>query len=290
MKSLIKIAILGEKGIIGAWLKDLFKSRGHTILASDQETQSKNPQIVKEADIILIAVPLLETSKVINQIKDNLTEDKLVVEFTSSKTKFIEELLATKAKVLSLHPMFAPYVNKEETNFNFHNKFAGERLIFSNVRNHQIFSKDILQIFIDEGLQLIESEVAEHDKVMSIVQGITHFLSLALLMTMKKSKIDSSKSFDFASPIYKMRLGSAARIVMQNADLYHGIFTQNSFLPEVLDKLEDSIKELRKIVSDDDCNKMKGLFFELKELLGETGVKSFDETEKMIEFLRSSKE
>ena len=67
----------------------------------------------------------------------------------------------------------------------------------------------------------------EHDKYMSIVQGLTHFSYISLASTIRKLNINVKESRNFSSPVYTIMLDMVSRVVYQNPYLYYSIQKNN---------------------------------------------------------------
>ena len=75
--------------------------------------------------------------------------------------------------------------------------------------------------------EIVQTTPSEHDKYMSIVQGLTHFSFIALASTIRKLNINVKESRNFSSPVYSMMLDMVSRIVFQNPHLYYSIQKNN---------------------------------------------------------------
>lgn len=244
--------IIGGDGLIGAWLRSILAKNNHDVIFSDINTELTNADIAKKSDIIFIAVPLKDTCKVITEIKSSLRADQLLIDCASAKTKIIPHLLATPCEVFSIHPMFAPY------NYDV----QGQKLIVSEVRV-ETRHKCIIDMFIREGLQVTYTTIEEHDRIMGIIQGVTHFSSIAMINTLFEEGIALERTLDFSSPIYRTRLSVATRILSQDSSLYHSIFNDNPHCFEVIEKFIEVSKALSDTIKQE--AEFKKLFIELKE-------------------------
>jgi prephenate dehydrogenase len=55
---------------------------------------------------------------------------------------------------------------------------------------------------------VVEETPEKHDKMMAVVQGLTHFNMFVWADIMKNMNFDIAKSFSFVSPIYKIMISS----------------------------------------------------------------------------------
>ena len=278
MSSGFKIGIIGSEGLIGSWLKRLFEQWGCELTCSDLNTKVKNIEVVSGCDIIFIAVPLKGTETVIESLKNSFSSSQLLIDCASVKLKIIRKLKETPCDILSIHPMFAPYAEN----------LSGERIIVCKQAESEK-TDFVLNTFIKAGFELTYSDPNEHDRIMGIIQGITHFSSLALILALKNYNLPIEKTLAFASPIYKIRLALAGRILMQDPNLYHGIFTDNSFCLKSIQKYLQDASELQDIISGNDENEFRKIFTELKNYLAGFAPQAKEESERLLEFSRAKK-
>jgi hypothetical protein len=67
----------------------------------------------------------------------------------------------------------------------------------------------------------------EHDRIMAVVQGLMHLTSVQLLTTLRSLGIPLALLRAFSSPVYRVRMDFAARILGQNAEMYADIALGN---------------------------------------------------------------
>lgn len=80
---------------------------------------------------------------------------------------------------------------------------------------------------IESECEIVITTPQEHDKYMSIVQGLTHFSFITLASTIRKLNINVQKSRSFSSPVYSLMLDMVNRIIYQNPHLYYSIQKNN---------------------------------------------------------------
>jgi len=117
------------------------------------------------------------------------------------------------------------------------------------------------KFFKKQGADVFESSAKEHDEMLSVVQGMTHFVHLASASAVRTMAFDLRKSRRFSSPVYKVFSCLMARVALQNPALYAGIQLENP-----------SNKKAR-----------KAFLSEAKKLDGLVSAKSRRQVEKWIE-------
>lgn len=121
--------------------------------------------------------------------------------------------------VIPTHPMFGPYI--EEITW---------QLVILTVEKR--FQESPEYIFLKNFLEKQKAKVHEcspeyHDKMMAVVQGLTHFNMFVVWETMKRLGVSVRDSFNFVSPIYKLMISSVGRYLGQNPRLYADIQMYN---------------------------------------------------------------
>ena len=107
----------------------------------------------------------------------------------------------------------------------------------------------ILKFLESENARVIVTTPEVHDRMMSIVQGLTHFAYISIAATIEKLDIDVKESRKFASPIYNLMLDTIARITAQNPYLVYSIQTKNSYIEETHKTFLETFTDLKNMIS-----------------------------------------
>ena len=210
--------------------------------------EQDNIKAVSDADIIVFSVPIEHMVNTIKEVAPHAPSGCLLVDICSVKmnvTDALNEYAPSDCEILSCHPMFGPSTPSLE----------GQVIIITPIGNRcKRWYDKIIGYFKDNRTHIVISSPEEHDKTMSVVQGLTHFAYISIASTINKLNISVKKSREFASPIYSLMLDMISRIVSQNPYLYYYIqksnkltaLTRNTFI-------EESIK-LAEYVDEDDAD------------------------------------
>lgn len=233
------ITIVGGAGQMGMLFKRFFEELGHQVLIVDRDGGDALEDAAPRADVVMISVPIRETSEVIRQVGPLLKRDALLMDITSLKAKPIEEMLgATEASVIGTHPMFGPGVRS----------FEGQRIVLSVGRDHGGWLEWLRSIFKSRGLFISEIDAAAHDRLMSVVQVLLHYQTQVLGLTLAKSGITIEESLSLTSPAYLLEAYVAARHFAQDSALYGPIEMENAERPAIVDAFIEAAIELRDIL------------------------------------------
>ena len=242
------IGIIGGRGQFGQWCQALFERLGHTISLSDVGTDLSNEELVTRVEVVIVSVPIGVTGAVLERIIPLLRAEQLLMDLTSVKTPFTKHLLAAPCEVLSLHPMFAPSTPSN-----------GQTCVVCRIRPGGA-SQYFLDALIAEGIALVEMTPEDHDRMMAVVQGLTHFQAIAGEHCMAMLGFDTEESLRIASPVYRMRLAMMGRILEQNPRLYAEIQIFNPYVREVVSALLESSRKLADVIDRRDVDAFVEMF------------------------------
>ncbi len=267
------VGIIGGTGKLGGLFKKIFEEESFDVLVSSRSTSLSKEELIRKSDIVIVSVPIESTIGVIREIVPFMTKEKLFIDLTSLKVGPVAEMLKSKADVLGAHPLFAPSIGaiKGQTII-----LCPERI--SNIELYQIVNK----IFIKKGANVLEMSPDAHDKMMGVIQGLTHFSAIALCHSLKDLNFDIKKSFECTSPVYRLTLDMAGRILNQEPELYADISILNPKTSEILSKYIKSAETLFNIIEDRDREGFIKFFEEASEYLGDFTEKAEKESNILI--------
>lgn len=247
-----KVLILGGTGEMGQWFTRFFKERGYEVTVWGKGGKVEVARklnvpfaldleaAIPENDIVIVSVPINATEKTIEEVAPKMKAGSLLMDFTSTKVKPVEAMqrfAPAGIEILGTHPMFGPTIPT----------IRGQTVILVPVKGHsEKWFPVIRQLFEESGAHVEITTAAEHDKLVSVVQGLTHFAYIAIGTTIDKLDFDIKKSRKFVSPVYSIMLDFVGRILGQNPYLYALIQMEN---PGILEVHEAYIKECEELSS-----------------------------------------
>jgi len=228
---------------MGRWIINYLKGKGdfEIIIADPDEIEGTrlvktfgikyeydNKEAVKDSDIVIVSVPVEVTPNVIAEVAPHMKEGSLLIDIASIKTEAVSSMLKhapSSVELLSIHPMFGPRVKDVK----------GQVIAIIPVRPGKWFEK--VKAFLEkEDADVVVTTCEEHDKIMSIVQGLTHFTSIVFAGVIREMNIDLKQSRRFSTPIYNAFLPIVYRVVCQNPELYAQLQVRNPHVLEVQEK------------------------------------------------------
>lgn len=251
----MKITVIGGTRGLGNWIASFMKKKGFDVTITGRnktagETVSKkmgvkyaehNMEAASEADVVVVSVPIAATVETIREIAPSLKKGTLLVDVTSVKEKpsrVMAECAPEGVEVLPTHPMFGPRIRSLD----------GQVVVLTPLKKGEWYPK-VLNFFKSENARILVTTPENHDQMMSIVQGLTHFAYICVASTIERLQIDVKESRKFASPVYSLMLDMIARIVAQNPYLCYSIQTHNIYIKKTHEAFLETVVEMKDMVS-----------------------------------------
>jgi prephenate dehydrogenase len=254
----MKAGIIGGTGRMGRLFVPVFERAGYDVLVSGRTTALTNADLARECDIVIVSVPIRDTVRVIAEIAPLLARNQLLCDFTSLKTGPVAAMLRSKANVAGLHPMFGPTVSS----------LAGQTIIVCPARVEPHLLDRLLSVFRTEGARCTIATPEDHDRMMAVVQGLTHYVTLCMAETIRRLGIDIEETRQYTSPVYQIEMSLIGRLLSQDSDLYADILQLNPYVPAVLAACRSSAADLAAIVGSQDPALFRAFFAENSRNLG----------------------
>lgn len=247
-KSLPVVCIVGGKGRMGHWLINFFSSNNipvTSIIRTDSPEKTK--KIIKEADIIIVSVPIVKTEEVITLVAQHVRKDALIADITSLKIMPLKAMENASSGTLGMHPLFGPSTVITK----------GQKIVFCHQKdnNHVAFLE---KIFADAGIQIIEMSAEEHDYHMAYIQALTHAFNLIYAKIVFDQQDALSKKLD--TPLFMLQSLVMGRVLHQDIGLSADIQLQNPYFMPLIENMAAYSKELLFILQKRDREKFIRLF------------------------------
>jgi len=290
----MKTAIIGA-GKMGRWFTKFFLEEGDTVIVSgrSKEKLSKirddfevktadNINAVKNADRILICVPIENFEDLIKEIHSHIRPDHTVMDICSIKdapVKIMHKYIKT-GTILGTHPMFGPGV-KSIKNQNF--------VLTPTNAKEKMFAKSFRNWLEKKGAKVFIMPPRKHDELMSVVLGLPHFLGLVVCDTlMNHHNFLETRKVSGAS--YKMLLTLAEAVASEEAEFYASLQMN---LPEIdkveglfLEKAEEWLDLVKRKDKSAFVNKVKLVKSKLVEIVPDYTM-SYEVMHRMLEIAKS---
>jgi prephenate dehydrogenase/chorismate mutase len=269
------VAVIGGRGGMGALMARLFGDLGHRVLVADIGTELSAADAAEVADVVIVSVPIDATERVIREIGPRLREDALLMDVTSVKEAPVAAMLeSTRASVVGTHPMFGPNVHS----------LQGQRAVVCRARG-EAWADWVVQMLEARGLTVQETSPAHHDRMMAVVQVLTHFQTQVLGLTLARLGTPLDDTLRFTSPAYLMELYVTARHFDQSPDLYGPIEMRNPATGDVTNAFAAAAAEVATILESGDRERFREMFDEVRMFFGPFTHEALEQSSFLIDRL-----
>lgn len=210
-----RLLIVGGRGRMGRMLASAFSLRGHTVDVLDQG-DALDPARVAAADVVIVAVPMTVAVEVARALAPLVRPDALLCDINSTKRDVCAELARSQGEALGTHPMFGPTVRS----------LRRQKVVVCRVKPGPM-SAWLEAELARMGAELVVSDPDAHDRMMSVVQGLTHFGIMVMGATLARSGLPLATTLAYMSPIYRLEVAMVGRLFSQAAELYQEILISN---------------------------------------------------------------
>lgn len=250
----IHIGIIGGLGKMGRWFHRYFGELGYRVSVADLDTEIKPQDLARTCDVVLVAVPLQHTVEMVRNIGPLVKNNALLMDIASLKSEVVRKMLeVSTAAVIGTHPLFGP----GEPNI------TGQTVVLCPGRGQE-WQEWLNRVLLESGARVAVVSPEIHDYYMAVVQGLTHFSTLVLGLTIHSLGIDLESLKQFATPAFHRRLMEITHLLSQDADLYAAMPMLNSAYGVFYREFERIILELKGVIAKKDMEEFIRLFDEAR--------------------------
>jgi chorismate mutase/prephenate dehydrogenase len=234
-----KALVIGGGGKMGRWFADFLDSQGFDITVADPHNAVDDfPCIADwqsssdEFALTVVAAPLQASAAILETMAVN-GRAGLIFDIGSLKTPLIpalEKLAATGARVTSVHPMFGPDAEL----------LSDKHVLFLDAGCPEATSA-ARKLFDSTMAQQTEMELAEHDRLIAYVLGLSHALNIAFFDVLAESGESVPRLADLSSTTFDAQLEVASKVARENPQLYFEIQSLNQHGLEPLEALAKAV-------------------------------------------------
>jgi prephenate dehydrogenase len=233
-----QITIIGGSGRMGKLFNHQFQTIGHQVNVLENNDWENAEDLLKNAELVLISVPIECTVEIIQKTAKYLNPHTALVDITSIKTEPLAAMLKYHSgAVMGLHPMFGPSVQS----------FAGQKIIVCPGRNDSAFQW-LLDLIQNQSGELIFCTPEEHDKMMIMIQSTRHFCRLSQAVHIAQEQLNIDRSLSMSSPSYRQEIEIIQRLLQQNPQLCVDIMLATEERCQAISLLAETYQRLANLV------------------------------------------
>ncbi len=270
-----QVTLIGGNGQMGQFFAQQLTQANHHVQIMGSQDWPHAPQLLTEADLVLICVPTAQVSAVVQQAAAYLSPGCAIADLTSVKNPPVAAMLKHHVgPVMGLHPMFGPGLSS----------FLSQNVIVCAGRYPQAFQW-LLDLIAAGGGHLRSCTPAEHDRMMATVQAMRQFSALSLGVFLAQEKTDIARNLEFASPPYRIMLNQISRLLGQDPALCVEIMLNSNACTDTISRLATTYSDIAALVAKKDAATLKETFESARcAFAGEIG-RALAESNHMIEGL-----
>ena len=213
---------------MGQWFARFLSKEGNQVVISGRDQirlretanqlgveSASNEQAVSIADAVILSVPVDSFEAVVKEIAHHTHAGQYIFDITSIKTKPVDIMhkYIKKGTVLGVHPMFGPGASG----------IKGQRFVLTPTNTGEQALAEKTKTYLegkDAKVELMKPE--EHDEIMSIVLGLSHFIALVSADTLASlGKLKEAQQV--SGTTYRMLLTMAEGVVSEDPDFYSSL-------------------------------------------------------------------
>jgi len=271
----MKVAIVGGSGKMGQWFARLLAQEGkEVLLVGRSEERFRQVRLdldiksttdvsqVRDADVIVISVPLDAFEAVVKQIAPHTHSGQSVVDFTSLKAEPVDIMHRhiTSAVTLGTHPVFGPGAKSlVNQNFVLTPTNDGETALADKVR-------DYLEA---KGARVSLMAPEEHDRMMTVILGLAHFIAIASADTLlSMDRFQEMKQI--GGTTFRVLHTLMESVISEDPELYASLQMSFPDIGEIEGQFQQSVKTWADLVKSGDRQAFVDRMSALKDRLEET--------------------
>jgi prephenate dehydrogenase len=259
LKTKCRMLIVGGTGGTGSWFARYFKDHGFLVSVwgpSGRVDVAERLGVefacdllaeVADSDVVLLSVPIKETAKVVEEVAPRMKAGSLLMDVTSLKAGPMEAMMKWApegVEVLGTHPMFGPTIPT----------IRGQTVILVPAAGRcDSWLSPMEEIFREGGARVEVLEAEEHDRIMAVIQALTHFAYISIGSTLRSLDFNVAHSRRFMSPVYEIMIDFVGRILAQSPELYASI-QENPEAERVREAYIEECKRLARLADDGDLS------------------------------------
>ncbi len=216
----------------------------------------------KDVDIVIIAVPVIESLKVFDAINGLFNSDIAITDTASAKSlisNHLEENYSSPTNIILSHPM----AGSHNTGVGYADEamFYNKKVLITELLNPKDHCMQlVINLWEGLGAAVFKIDPIKHDEIMSYASHLPHVISYAVLNSIMKNSNEDITTFSAGGLKDFVRIGGS------DPKMWTDIFLSNKeSILKAIDAYKDSLDELSKLLEDDNEKALQDLLTSIKE-------------------------
>ena len=215
---------------------------------------------LKNADLVIVAIPVNATVKGLPEILDKISDTTLVIDVGSTKEDICDVVKnhPKRRNFLAMHPIAGTEFSGPSAAI--HDLFKGKTNIICDVEETAFkLQEKALKLFSEIGMRIRYMKPKAHDKHIAYVSHLSHISSFMLGKTVIEKEKNERDIFDMAGSGFE----STVRLAKSSPEMWTPIFEQNKTnVIKTLDEYINNLKQFKEFMEKDD---FEAIFNEMKD-------------------------
>ena len=225
---------------------------------------NKIEDVVKDADLVILAVPVGSMSNVAKLIAPYLKKNAVITDTGSTKQSVIKDVtpyLPSNIYFIPSHPLAGTEYSGPKSGFStlFENRYW---LIISDKETKE--TKQLAKFFINLGSIVEIINMSYHDKILAITSHLPHLIAYTIVGTA------SDLETDLKNDVIKYSASGFrdfTRIASSDPIMWRDIFIHNSdAVLEMLQRFNEDLSDLQKAIRKKDGKKLYSFFLRTRSI------------------------
>ncbi|HAK31960.1 MAG TPA: bifunctional prephenate dehydrogenase/3-phosphoshikimate 1-carboxyvinyltransferase, partial [Acinetobacter radioresistens] len=216
-------------------------------------------EAVQGADLIVLALPVRATQKILEQIKPHICAHTILTDVGSTKGNVVEAAKAVYG--IHLPPGFVPghpIAGSEHTGVHAGkvDLFANHKVILTPLPSSASWAVDkLIELWEAAQAEVICMDVEKHDEVLAHTSHLPHLMAFNLVEQLA-SREDNLDIFRYAAGGFR----DFSRVAASDPQMWHDIFFANKkAILNAVDGFEQQLGIIRKMIENEDSQALMGL-------------------------------
>lgn len=210
---------------------------------------------VKNADLVVVAIPVDATVKLLPEILNKVSDDAVVIDVGSTKTAIClaVEDHPKRRNFLATHPIAGTEFSGPTAAVQ--GLYKGKTNIICEVEETAFkLQEKVLKLFADIGMRIRYMKPKSHDKHIAYMSHLSHISSFMLGKTVIEQEKNERDIFDMAGSGFE----STVRLAKSSPEMWTPIFEQNKAnVIKTLEEYINNLSQFKELMEENDFDAIK---------------------------------
>ena len=213
-------------------------------------------------DIIIIAVPVIESLQVYDAIKSLFNSNITITDTASAKlliSNYLEDNYSSPANIILSHPM----AGSHNTGVGYADEamFNNKKVLITELNNiNEASEQKVSDLWKGLGAEVHKIDAKKHDEIMSYASHLPHVISYAVLSSIMTNPNKNITTFSAGGLKDFVRIGGS------DPKMWTDIFLSNKdSIVQAIDAYKDSLDNLKELFNNGDEKALQDFLTSIKE-------------------------